>query len=165
MNLDVSLRKGIVYIPTMGKMDRGFYRGVEPVDVVAVSNTEALRKAIEAAIVRGNPPVPIPHRRDWPPPVVLKYAGVRSWSAFERGTMLWSIEKRDGSFQIARQKKQANGVWKDDPTCIVSFPSNAAIDEVIARVVIILQEAAGGMNATVRLLGGFARSSRPPCFT
>jgi hypothetical protein len=67
MYVDISLRQGIVYIPTMGKMDRGFYRGVEPVGTVEVSNTEALCEAIAAAITRGNPPVPILSRRDWPP--------------------------------------------------------------------------------------------------
>jgi len=141
MYFAISLRKGIVYIPTMGKIDRGFYRGVEPVGVVAVSNTEALRETIAAAIARGNPSVPFLSRRDWPPPVVLKYAAVRSWSAFERGMMLWSIEKKDGSFQIARQRKQIDGMWKDDPEHIVSCPSNALINEVVALIVTILQEA------------------------
>jgi hypothetical protein len=28
-----------VYLPTMGKMDEGFYRGVEPVADVSASNT------------------------------------------------------------------------------------------------------------------------------
>jgi hypothetical protein len=140
--LDISLRKGIVYIPTMAKMDRGFYRGIEPVGTVPVSNTQALREAIAAAITRGNPPVPIPSRRDWPPPVVLKYAGVKSWSAFERGMELWSIEKKEDQFQIAKQMKQTDGMWKDDPAQIVSLPSNILIDEVVERLVIILQEAA-----------------------
>jgi hypothetical protein len=141
MYLSISLRKGIVYIPTMGKMGRGFFRGVEPVGTVAVSSTEALREAITAAITRGNPPVPIPNRRDWPPPVVLKYAGVKSWSAFERGMKLWDTEKKEDRFQITRQKKQTDGMWKDDPEQTVSFPSNALIDEVVARLVTILQEA------------------------
>jgi hypothetical protein len=141
MHLDISLRKATVYIPTMGKMDRGFYRGVEPVDVVAVSNTEALREAIAGAIARGNPPVPMLRRGDWPPPVVLRYAGVRSWPAFERGMTLWSIEEKDGSFRIIPQRKHPDGMWKGDPDRTISFPSNAALDEVVARMVGILQEA------------------------
>ena len=41
MNCEVELylRKGVVYVPTMGKMDEGFYRGVEPVADVSASNT------------------------------------------------------------------------------------------------------------------------------
>ena len=48
MNCHIYLRNGAVYIPTMGKMDKGFYRGVEPVAVIPVSNTEALRQALAA---------------------------------------------------------------------------------------------------------------------
>jgi len=36
----------------MGKMDEGFYRGVEPVAVVSASNTEEVRQALRATIAR-----------------------------------------------------------------------------------------------------------------
>jgi hypothetical protein len=39
MNCHLYLRRGNVYLPTMGKMDEGFYRGVEPVADVSASNT------------------------------------------------------------------------------------------------------------------------------
>jgi hypothetical protein len=55
----VYMRNGAAYVPTVGKMGKGFYRDIEPVAVVAVGNTEALRKALEQMIFRGNPDVPI----------------------------------------------------------------------------------------------------------
>jgi len=73
MNCHIYLRKGIVYVPTMGMIDRGFYRGVEPVAVVSVSNTEGLRHALQAAIARGNPRVPMLKRREWPPLLVADH--------------------------------------------------------------------------------------------
>jgi hypothetical protein len=73
----VYLRKGTVYLTTMGKMDKGFYRGVEPVAVVSVIDTKALREALAATVVRGNPRVPVLRRNEYPPPVLLKYAGVK----------------------------------------------------------------------------------------
>ena len=109
MNCHISLRNGVVYMPTMGKMGKGFYRGVEPVDVVPVKNTEALHQALKATIARGNPAVPQPRRRDdWPPPAVLKYAGVKSWPAFERGRQVWNLEENDGIYRIAGNTK---GIW------------------------------------------------------
>jgi hypothetical protein len=69
-------------------MDEGFYRGVEPVAVVSASNTGELRQALRATIARGNPAVPILRRSEIPLPVLLKYAGVKSWSAFERHAVL-----------------------------------------------------------------------------
>jgi hypothetical protein len=88
----------------MGKMDIGFYRGVEPVEVVSASDAEALHKALQATIAHGNPDVPMLRRSEWKPPVVLKYAGVKTWSAFERGMRLWSVEDKDGVYQIAEKK-------------------------------------------------------------
>ena len=136
------LRNGIVYIPTMAKMDKGFYRGVEPVAVVSVSNTDALRQAIVETIARGNPDAPMLRRREWPAPVVLKYAGVKSWSAFERGAQFWTIEERNGRFQIAGQRRQSDGMWKDDPDRTVAFPANTPVDDVVQRMISILQKAA-----------------------
>jgi hypothetical protein len=88
----------------MGKMSKGFYRGVEPVAVVSISDVDSLRKALAAMIMRGNPTVPMLRRREWCPPILLKYAGVKFWSAFERGVGFWSLEKRDGIFRIAVKK-------------------------------------------------------------
>ena len=115
MHCNFYLRKGTVYVPTTGKMDKGFYRGVEPVAVVHASHIEEVRQALQSTIARGNPIVPMLPRREWPPPVLLKYAGVKSWSGFERDMLLWSISQRDGVFQIASKAKQSDGMWKDDP--------------------------------------------------
>jgi hypothetical protein len=142
MYCDLCLRKGIVYVPTMGKMDKGFYRGIDPVAVVPVSNTAALHQALAETFARGNPHVPILRRRDWPPPVVLKYAGVKHWSAFERGMRLWSIVERDGVFRIAEQEKKPDGMWRDDPSHIVDFPPQVRVEEVLDRMIAILQDAA-----------------------
>ncbi len=118
---EVYLRDGIVYLPTMGKMDKGFYRGVEPVTVLPASNGEELRQALRAMIARGNPDVPMLRRREWPPPVTLKYAKVKTWSAFERGLLFWTIEEKDCAFQIIGQRKRPDGMWSDDPEQMISF--------------------------------------------
>jgi hypothetical protein len=136
------LRKGIVYLPTMGKMDKGFYRGVEPVAVVSASNTEVVRQSLQTTIARGNPMVPILRRRDCPPPVILKYAGIKSWSGFERGMSFWTIDETDGTFRIARQRKEPDGMWRDDPEQTINLPAGSTIDDVINRMIPILQGAA-----------------------
>ncbi len=142
MRCSLYLRKGILYVPTKGQMERGFYRGVEPVAVAPLSNTGAIREALLARFARGNPIVPMLLRRDWPPPVVLKHAGVKTWSAFERGMLFWEITDEDGAFRIAEQRKQSNGMWNDDPEKTITFPPGSTTDQVIERMVSILQEAA-----------------------
>jgi hypothetical protein len=106
------LRRGIVYIPTFGKIGKGFYRGVEPVAVVPLSNTDALRWALRETIARGNPSVPDLPGSQWPPPVTLKYAGVKTWSAFERGTSYWALRKMTESSASHFTKKPRHKALK-----------------------------------------------------
>jgi hypothetical protein len=137
------LRNGTVYVPTMGIMDKGFYRGVEPVAVVPASNTEAVCQALKAAIRRGNPSVPMLKRSEWPPPILLKYAGVKTWSAFDRGSSLWSIGENDGNYEISGYKKHpANRSSVRDPDQKIEFATGAIVDDVITRMIEILQNAA-----------------------
>jgi hypothetical protein len=103
------LRKDIVYIPALGKVDKGFYRSVEPVVVVPLSNTEALRQALLDTIARGNPAVPRLAPGQSYSPVTLKYAGVKSWSAFERGASYWSIKEDAGIFRVVPHRKVEQG--------------------------------------------------------
>jgi hypothetical protein len=143
MNCDVYLRKGILYLPTLGKMGEGFYRGVEPVAVCSLSDTAQIRQALQTTISRGNPIVPMLPRREIPPPVLLKYAGVKKWSEFERGMRFWNVKDSDGIFQISREAKQPEGFWKPDPKQTIRFPPGVSADDVIDRMIMLLQEAAG----------------------
>jgi hypothetical protein len=94
------LRNAIVYVPTVVKLQTGAYMDVDPVAVVPVTNTDGLRHALLDAIARKNAIVPPPPKDDWPPPVLLKYAGVKTWSAFARNAAVWSIEETDVNFLI-----------------------------------------------------------------
>lgn len=142
MHCHVYLRKGTVYLPTMGVVEKGFYRGVEPVTVVSVTNTESLRQALFATIARGNPTVPRLRRSEYPPPVLLKYAGVKTWSAFDSDTSLWSVSEEGGRFVIIPYKKRPTGESVQDQTGKIEFPPGSSTDIVIERIVAILQQAA-----------------------
>jgi hypothetical protein len=142
MNCHLYLRSGTIYLPTMGKMDEGFYRAVEPVAVVSASDIDGTRKALQAAIVRGNPAVPILRRSEIPPPLLPKYAGVKSWSAFERGMKFWTIKEKNDVFQIAGQSKRADGGWRTDPERTIDFPPDSTTDDVIDRMIAIVREEA-----------------------
>lgn len=142
MYFSISLRNRVVYLPTMGKMDKGFYRGIEPVAVVPAANSDALRTSLLDTIARGNPDVPMLKRREWPPPVVLKYAGVKSWSAFDRGMTLWGIEERDSIWHIVGKRKEASGARVDDPEQTISFPPGTSVPDVVNRMIAVLQQTA-----------------------
>jgi hypothetical protein len=135
------LRKGKVFIPTFGRVPGGPYRDIEPVAVVDVSNADGLHQAFRATIARGNPPVG-PYPRPNPPPVVVKHAGVKTWGAFARGASPWVIEERDGQYQIVGHRREPNN-WAEDPEQTTDFPPGTTLDQVIDRMIAILQKAAG----------------------
>ena len=140
MHCHIYLRKGLVIIPTSGSVHRGLHRDVEPVAAIAASDTDAVRQALHDAVARGNPPTPYYPRGTFPQPVVLKYAGVKSWSAFARGTLNWTIKEKDGKYQIVGYKMHPDG-WVEDPEQMTNFPSGTTLDEVIDRAIEIVQEA------------------------
>jgi hypothetical protein len=140
MRCSLYLRKGKVFIPTLGHVPRGPYRDIEPVAVVEVSDADGLRRAFRETIARGNPPVG-PYPRPAPPPVVVKHAGVKRWGDFARGASTWLIDERDGSYKIIGYRREPNN-WTQDPAQEIRFPSGTIINDVIDRMIAILQNAA-----------------------
>ena len=134
------LRKSVVYVPTVGKRG-GAYTDIDPVAVVPVGDTEGLRRAFRSAIARKNVPVPL-QKGKWPPPVILKYAGVRTWSAFASGTLVWNIDEDEDLYQIVGHRMHPDGYWVRDKEQKIEFPPGTSVDAVIDRMIAILQEAA-----------------------
>jgi hypothetical protein len=135
------LRKGIVFAPTMGLVPGGPYRDMEPVAVAPLSNPGAVRQALRDAISRGNPPAPRYPPGGHPQPVVVKYAGVKSWAAFARGTLPWGIDETDGTYQIIGYSRHPDG-WRQDPNQKVDLPAGSTVDDAIDRMIAILQDTA-----------------------
>jgi hypothetical protein len=81
-------------------------------------------------------------RSDWPAPVVLRHAGVKSWPVFERGMLLWGLEEKDGVFEIVGKRKKPDGTRMDDPKQAITFPAGSTVDRVVDRMIAVLQDAA-----------------------
>jgi hypothetical protein len=138
------LRDGVVYVPTLARREREpVYTDIEPVGVVPVANTEAVRRTLLDTIARKNPTIPAPDRkaRD-APSIILKYAGVRSWSAFYRNASTWSIGEDDGVYKIIGYCKHSKGYWQQDLEQQIQFPVGTTVDDVVDRMISILQETA-----------------------
>ncbi len=137
------LKKGTVYLPTTVNQGIARYMDVDPVTGVPVVDTEHLRRAMLNTIPKENPfraPTVEDARK---PPVILKYTGDKSWSAFMRGASAWSIYEKDGIFQIEPYRVHQKGYWEPDRDHFIIFPSGTSIDVVIDRMIAILQDAAG----------------------
>ncbi len=136
------LRKGIVYLPTMAKVPSGGYQEIDPVSVVPASGTEALGKALEENIMRGNPILENYSPSNYSQAVVLKYAGVKNFSTFARGAQPWNIIIEDGVYEIQGQRRRPDRGWEEDPNNRIIFPAGTTEDDVIKKMVQILQKAA-----------------------
>jgi hypothetical protein len=134
------LRKGFVYVPTVGKRG-GVYTVIEPVDVVPITNTEGLRAAFRNAIAKKNVDVPLVKGK-WPPPVLPKYAGVKTSAAFDRGASTWNIKDDDEKYKIVGYRRHPDGYRVEDPAQTIEFQSGTSLDVVVDRMIAILQEAA-----------------------
>jgi hypothetical protein len=133
------LKKGNVYLPTTVSQGIARYMTVEPVTVVPVTDTEGLRRAFQNTIPKQNRFVPPSVEDARKPPVLLKYTGDKSWSAFMRGTAPWSIYEKDSKYQIEGYRTHSKGYWEEDPDNVIEFPVGTKIDDVIDRMIAILQ--------------------------
>jgi hypothetical protein len=136
------LKNGIVYVPTVAKLTTGAYVDVDPVAVESVANTVGLHRAFSEAIARENAIINPPSKGKWPPPVVLKYAGTKSWPAFARDMSMWSIEESSETYQIVGYRDHPDGYLARDRSQTISFSPRTKVDTVIDRMIEILQDAA-----------------------
>jgi hypothetical protein len=66
---------------------------------------------------------------------------VKSWGAFARWASPWVIDERGGKYQIIGHRREPNN-WAQDPEQTVDFPPGTTLDQVIDRMIAILQYAA-----------------------
>jgi hypothetical protein len=144
MFVECYLREGTVYVPTVVRQTSSpIYNIIEPIAVVPVSDSNAVRAALLDSLNRGNAIIPDRDPRDRDaPPAILKYARVRSWSAFFRTAFSWSIKQKDGVYQIVGCRKHPKGYWEEDQSQKIQFPPQATREDVVDRMIAILQETA-----------------------
>ena len=126
----VYLRKGMVFIPTVATTDAGFFMDIDPVSLVESESKQRVIEEIKATVAKGNPLVATPARASFPKPVVVKYANVKSWAAFEKNAFCWKIFKKDSSFQLRPQRKSLFRGWEDDLSRSETFDGETAIEEL-----------------------------------
>jgi hypothetical protein len=147
MNVSLRLYKAVVHIPTSCRVPgHGFWVEDVPFESVPVERSQELRQAILTTIERGNPSISLERvsaLRDNKDNPRLKAMGVKSWHVLDRGTTgLWSITDRNGTYEIRVNQPMKPRGWHEDKTKRVDFPVGTPIDEVITRLIAMIQECA-----------------------
>ena len=131
----IVLRKGKVFVPTMAQTEAGYYQAIEPVSIADESDSNSIHEAVMEAVERGNPRIPTPMRDDHKEYVLLKHAGVKSLSTFERLARTWKLSKRGQNFLIAPYRPGQFGGSVEDLGRQESFPDSVPLSEVVRRLV------------------------------
>jgi hypothetical protein len=122
----------------------GPYVETEPVQVVPVSDAGALAQAFEQAIRTGNPSITEDQKSALPKWMTADRTGVKSWSAFARGALTWSLEtdRKTGEYSLhAGVRIKGNG-WSDDPVPAFNLPADTSVPEIARRAAAAVQDAA-----------------------
>lgn len=146
MNVSLRLYAGVVYVPTSYTISAGFYFEHAPLEAVPVEQTQRLRQVIEAALARGNRPISGEEARtlsgnnDNP---ILKAARARSWYTLDRQSKgLWSLRQKNDLYEIRVDEPMKPRGWHEDKTKRINFPAGTPVDEVITRLIAMVQECA-----------------------
>ena|ERR1700722_16719139 len=141
------LYKDTVYIPTTYIVEGGgpFFEGT-PLEAVPVEQTKRLRLAILAAVNRGNAPisraeVTVARTANIPP--MLAATGARSWYVLDRQMKgSWSLVEKDGTYQIRVDQPMEPRGWHEDKSKRMEFPAGTLLEDVIDRLIAMIQERA-----------------------
>lgn len=135
MLVDFAVLRDSVYVPTVAKTEAGFYRIMEPVAVVKLSDAQGLKDVLKAMLLKGNPIIPTPKlvRRATSP--ILKYAPIKSLSKFDKEAAYWHISEKEGIYEFGPLKKRADRGWEEDSSRMRKMPPDSALDDVVNQVV------------------------------
>jgi hypothetical protein len=144
MDISLFLRKGIVYIPTSRQIPGSYYRETEPVQVAPVADITALIDAIERAIGIGNPSITEAEAATAPSWMTVARTGVKSWSAFERGALTWSLgtDPKTGAYRMHPYVPLKGGGWAPERVSLFTLPADTPIPEVARCAAEVVSNAA-----------------------
>ena len=74
---------------------------------------------------------------------MLAATGARSWNALDRQMKgSWSIDEKDGAYQIRVDEPMEPRGWHEDKAKRVQFPPGTPVEDVITRLIAMIQECA-----------------------
>ncbi len=139
----IYVRKNQVFIPSSGDTKEGIVLDIEPIEVADLQDVAGVRVALTNVIARGRRLVPLPAPDAFNKHPVHQLAGVKTWSAFYKGTRQLFLVRRDGSFELfALKKGDQGGYVPDEPTRQWITP-DVPLAPAIDRIVALIQRAGG----------------------
>jgi hypothetical protein len=130
----VYIRNGYAFVPTVARTDAGFFLDIDPVAMLAENDRESLIQAIVRSIATGNPLVPTPARSAYQTPAVVRAAGVKTWSTFEKGARCYTLYRTEREFEIPVMERAEDG-WMENRGNSKKFLLSSSHEEVARALV------------------------------
>lgn len=130
------LYKGQAFVPTTARTEAGFYRSIDPIDVVDARDEHLLEQALLQAIRRGNPAVPTPSRAEYSKKsALLGLAKVKSRASFEKFAKRWQLSKSQGAYFIVPYRARGDSGAEEDTERGEAIPAEVPLEEIVHRLV------------------------------
>jgi hypothetical protein len=130
----VYIRNGKVIVPSQFRTEAGFYLSGEPVYVSDLIDVDGTKQSIVKVRDRGCPIIATPPVKQFGRWAVLRYAGVSSVAAFERGAICWTIQKDDAQYRFGAVRKISPRGCETEPSkprfLSNNLPTNDIADEI-----------------------------------
>jgi hypothetical protein len=114
------------------------------VQVAPAADIAALTDAFERAIAIGNPSITEAEAAASPSWMTVARTGVKTWKAFERGALTWSLgaNPKTGEYRMNPYVPLKGGGWAPDRAAIFTLPADTPIAEVARRAAAVVSDAA-----------------------
>jgi hypothetical protein len=151
MQLTLYVVQNKVIVPTVSKTLSGYYLETEPVTSVGLFDP-ALPEVLRGVLERGNPPIPTPSRANFPKPVVLKYAGAKSWKKFTDVADSWQLTESEGAYMLSRGNNDPTdgAYWGGNQKLMIPLDSTGKRPDTNAIIQAIVSDTAA-RRAKVRV--------------
>jgi len=138
MILHVYLYRDTFYIPTVGVIGPGFYEELDPVDAVRQPSVDELSDALERAVGRGNPSVPLTPQR--PNPVIVRATRAGSWRALERRARSWTVRLEKRRIAIEPDRRSRTGGFEPDEDTFEYLPRGGGLSSLASRLIALADD-------------------------
>jgi hypothetical protein len=129
-------RTGAVLIPSAAKTEAGFWLSVEPVEVAHADDETSILSGVRKIAALGVRSVPTPARDAFPKPIMLKYAGSKTWSAFVKIHMRIDVEQNaDGQFSVQPWRRGESRSYEPDLSAFRVLPIGATLGDAVFEVI------------------------------
>jgi hypothetical protein len=134
--------KNKVLVPTSVETTAGVGMEVEPMEVVDIDDTDALKRALLDVITKGNPIVPHPSQDEMSKVTIHKKLGFKSYKAFNHEANAWGVVRNDRIYSIDFYKISDDGRgYNSLPNKRMNFSIDTPVEIVVDKLIEIIQQA------------------------